>query len=107
MCHCRVAKSVSASRGGSSLAMLPPFAQLGQRIRAHSQTELTAEATQEPDWTDAAKWFDVLRFATRWAWRDRTTECCNPVLTHNASSWMRCNLAPSFESISVARGTWD
>jgi hypothetical protein len=82
MCHRRVAKPVSASRGRSSLARLPPFDQLGQRIRAHTQTELTAEATQEPDWTDAAKRFDVLRFATRWAWRDRTTECCDPVLTH-------------------------
>jgi len=56
----RVAKPVSASRRGPPISAFAPFSQLGHRTRAHAKSELTAQTSQEPDWSDPTKWFDVL-----------------------------------------------
>jgi len=60
MCHRPIANPVPVGHRGRGLAVLPPLAEGGRRAYTHSQTELTAEATKEPERTDAPQRLDVL-----------------------------------------------
>jgi hypothetical protein len=76
-----VADAVTAAHRGAPLPKAS-IAELADGAHAHPQTELTAEASEKPDLADAAQRFDVLRLATGWARRNRTTECSDSILTH-------------------------
>jgi hypothetical protein len=60
MCDRPVTDPVPAAHDSPALTLLPPFPERGDRARPHSQTELTAEATEEPERTDATQRLDVL-----------------------------------------------
>jgi hypothetical protein len=64
MCDRPVADPVPAAHGSPALAPLPAFAKRGHRAHPHSHTELTAEASKEPERPDATQRLDVLRLAT-------------------------------------------
>jgi len=60
MCDRPVTDPVPAAHGSPALTLLPPFPERGPRADPHSQTELAAEATKEPERADATQRLDVL-----------------------------------------------